>query len=68
MKDVHYMTLPEVQAKWWQELCVSLGIVSRLIDMTAGGMTVLTVCEKAEREAAWELFKEQYNLNINCPN
>ncbi len=55
MSDTHYITLPKEQASLWHETCLKLGIKSTLFHETK----VLTVCDFAEREVAWELFKEE---------
>jgi hypothetical protein len=63
MKNVHILTLPEEQAKWFHEICLDLGIKATLI----GNDKVSTVCEHADREIAWDLFKEKFNLTMTLP-
>lgn len=60
MSNIHIITLPEIQAIWFEEICKELGIiVIRQIQQ------VFTKCSNEEREIVWNLFVESFNKVIN---
>jgi len=70
-RNTHVITLPEVQAKGWGEVCTELGIFAQLSGgpdafelAKKGQMVVVTTCTDEDRNIAWELFKEQFSLKV----
>lgn len=61
IRDIHFITLPAVQAEWWSELCQFFGISVRVFPSDLkGALSVMTVCDPVDRRAAWELFVGEF--------
>jgi len=67
MKSSHAVTLPKIQANIFAEILRFCAGVTPIMawDDTEENCQIITVMDKKDREAAWELFREKFSSIIS---
>lgn len=64
-KKLHFITLPALQAQWWAETCVALGIFASVFGpMSDNKSQVMTSARPVDLDAAWSLFVEEFKEKL----